>query len=541
MRRIMNKFKKIAVAFTMMWAVMACDLDKLDNPNSVSPSNSDVDYVLNQVQLSFANLFFGMSDYGMQMTRLSHFYGPTYEAGFSAQSFDGFWSNAYSGVLINTKSLIPAAEEKGLYVHAGISRVLEAYTLMALVDYFGNVPYSEALDANNFNPVADDGTTIYAAAITKLDEALANFAETALAAPKNDLYYGGVKARWVTLAKTLKLRALVQTRLVADNSSAINALVTENDLIDTIAEDFNFKYSTVIANPDSRHPYFTGDYLQGSGYYKSNFLMYEMYKAKPIIDPRIRYYFYRQVNATTTDVNKLSCITQEPPAHFVDGWPFCAVGDGYWGRDFADFSGTPPDTFDRTAFGIYPAGGRFDGNFYQPVAPTMGLQGAGVLPIYNSANTYFMLAEVALTVPGANVGAAKTNLLNGIQRSVDKAKAFTTSEVPTQLVPTTTAVNNYKNYVGNLYDAATSDSQRLEIIVKEYWISLFGNGIDAFNTYRRTGKPENLQGGLISNIGKAYRSFTYPAQYVTRNANATQKPDNAVQVFWDNNPANFID
>jgi len=52
----MNNFKKIAVAFTMMWAVMACDLDKLDNPNSVSPSNSDVDYVLNQVQLSFANL-----------------------------------------------------------------------------------------------------------------------------------------------------------------------------------------------------------------------------------------------------------------------------------------------------------------------------------------------------------------------------------------------------------------------------------------------------------------------------------------------------
>ncbi|MEY3163964.1 MAG: hypothetical protein RI887_788, partial [Actinomycetota bacterium] len=41
------------------------------------------------------------------------------------------------------------------------------------------------------------------------------------------------------------------------------------------------------------------------------------------------------------------------------------------------------------------------------------------------------------------------------------------SEVPTALVPTTTFVNNYKNYVGGLYDAATSDDQRLEIIVKE--------------------------------------------------------------------------
>jgi len=159
----MNKFKKILLAFTMMWAVMACDLDKLDNPNSVSPANSDVDYVLNQVQLSFAGLFFGMSDYGMQMTRLQHFYGPTYEAGFSAQSFDGFWSTAYSGVLINTKTLIPAAEANSQFVHAGIAQVIEAYTLMSLVDYFGDVPYSEALDANNFNPVADDGADVYAA------------------------------------------------------------------------------------------------------------------------------------------------------------------------------------------------------------------------------------------------------------------------------------------------------------------------------------------------------------------------------------------
>jgi len=537
----MNKIKKTLAAFAMIWVLMACDLDKLDNPNAVSPANSDVDFVLNQVQLSFAGLFFGMSDYGMQMTRLAHFYGPTYEAGFSAASFDGFWSTGYSGVLINTKTLIPAARDKGLYIHAGIASVIEAYTLIKLVDYFGDVPFSEALDANNFNPVADDDVTIYAAAITKLDEAIADFGQTSLAGPKNDLYYAGEKAKWATLAKTLKLRAYIQTRLVDTGAkkTAIEALVAANDLVDTAAEDFNFKYSNTIANPDSRHPYFTGDYLAGSGYYKSNYLMHEMYYGKSVVDPRIRYYFYRQVNATTTDVNELSCIVVEPPSHYLPEWPFCAVGDGYWGRDFADFSGTPPDTYKRTAFGIYPAGGRFDGNFYAPVAATQGLQGAGILPIYNSANTKFMLAEAALTM-GANVGNAKTLLLDGIQRSVDKAKNFATV-TPTNLIPSTTAVNNYKAFVSAQYDAAATDSDKLEVIVKEYWISLFGNGIDAFNTYRRTGKPGNLQAGLISNMGKAYRSFTYPSVYVTRNSNATQKTDNTVQVFWDTNPANFID
>lgn len=77
--------------------------------------------------------------------------------------------------------------------------------------------------------------------------------------------------------------------------------------------------------------------------------------------------------------------------------------------------------------------------------------------------------------------------------------------------------------------------------MKEYWLSLFGNGIDAFNSYRRTGKPGNFQAGLTVDMGKAYRSFTYPSIYVNRNSTATQKADNAVQVFWDTNPANFID
>lgn len=528
----------------MIWVLMACDLDKLDNPNAVSPANSDVDFVLNQVQLSFAGLFFGMSDYGMQMTRLLHFYGPTYEAGFSAASFDGFWSTAYSGVLINAKTLIPAARDKGLYVHAGIAGVIEAYALMSLVDYFGDVPYSEALDANNFNPAADDDAAIYAAAITKLDEAIADFEETSLTSPKNDLFYSGDKTKWATLAKTLKLRAYVQTRLVDSGAkkTAIEALVNGKDLLDATdgSEDFNFKYSTTIANPDSRHPYFTGDYLAGAGYYMSNYLMHEMYFGKaPVVDPRIRYYFYRQVRETTDDVNELNCIVVDPPAHYLPEWPFCAVGLGYWGRDFADFSGTPPDTYKRTAFGIYPAGGRFDGNFYQPVAPTQGLQGAGILPIYNSANTKFMLAEAALTL-GANVGNPKTLLLEGVQASIDKAKNFATV-APTTLIPTNTAIGNYKTVVSTLYDAATTDSQKLEVIVKEYWLSLFGNGIDAFNTYRRTGKPANLQAGLIPDMGKAYRSFTYPSVYVNRNANAAQKADNTVQVFWDTNPANFID
>lgn len=573
----MNKLKKISVAFVMVWALMACDLDKLDNPNAVSPENSDVDFVLNNVQLNFAGLFFGMSDYGMQMTRQLHFYGPTYEAGFSAASFDGFWSTAYAGILVNTKQMIPVAEEKQFFIHAGIARVIEAYTLMSLVDYFGDVPYTEALDPTNFNPVADDDASIYAAAVTKLDEAIANFSAVSIAKPANDMFYGGSATKWATLAKTLKLRALIQTARATDagfgestSKAGIEALVTGADLVDAAdgSEDWNFKYSKTSANPDSRHPYFIGGYLQGAGYYMSNYLMNEMFVAKGLIDPRIRYYFYRQTNQTTSDVNELSCIAVDAPAHYIAEWPFCAVGSGYWGRDFADFSGTPPDTYKRTSFGVYPAGGSFDYGLFQPVAPTQGEQGAGILPIYNSANTHFMLAEAALLyganvgdggVPGKylavnpnnvtgniayNGGAAfadkvKNRLLLGVQHSIDKTMGY--AAVVSTRVPAPTAGKNYKDKVMALYDAAGSTDAKLQVIIKEYWLSLFGNGIDAFNTYRRTGKPANMQAGLIVDMGAAYRSFTYPSIYVNRNSSAAQKADNKVQVFWDTNPADFID
>ena len=35
---------------------------------------------------------------------------------------------------------------------------------------------------------------------------------------------------------------------------------------------------------------------------------------------------------------------------------------GYWGRDHGNDEGTPPDNFTRTASGVYPAGGSFDGS-----------------------------------------------------------------------------------------------------------------------------------------------------------------------------------
>jgi hypothetical protein len=55
-----------------------------------------------------------------------------------------------------------------------MGQVMEAYTIVTLVDMFGDIPYSEALDPTNLNPKLDAGADVYAKAIELLDKAIVN-------------------------------------------------------------------------------------------------------------------------------------------------------------------------------------------------------------------------------------------------------------------------------------------------------------------------------------------------------------------------------
>jgi hypothetical protein len=96
-------------------------------------------------------------------------------------------------------------------------------------------------------------------------------------------------------------------------------------------------------------------------------------------------------------------------------------------------------------------------------------------------------------------------------------------------------VEDYLAEVDALFDAATGDD-KFNLLAKEFFVSQFGNGIDAYNFYRRTGFPSDLQPNLEPNPGAFIRSFLLPAVYANNNSNATQKPSVTIKVFWDTNP-----
>jgi hypothetical protein len=524
----------------------ACELDLQDDPNRLAPADADPDFLLTGIQVNTASLFDRASVRGMEVTRMENLGASTWENAYSATTFDAIWQDAYADIMVEALVLDAIAVEKEFYHHTGIAKVLSAYALVAMVDMFGEVPYSEAFDATNFIPNADGGAANYTAALALLDDAIADFAKTPLATADSDLFYEGDPVLWTTCAKTLKLRIHLQSSLVNSSSvAAINALLSENDLIDTDEEAFAFPYGVSSNDPVSQHPSFNNNYAGGANDYQSNSFMNTMYQSN---DPRMRYYFYRQVTTDPTDITLKDCIGTTAPAFYGSDDAYCLIGDGYWGRDHLDDAGIPPDGQLRTVNGPYPAGGLFDADQGALVGLTDGFEGAGINPMIMPAFTEFMKAEAALTL--GTSGDARTSLETGLRSSLNyvvfgfkggAAASFVTDEAAYN----TAMASSIDTYVANVlaaYDAAGSVDARLGVIVSEYYIALFGNGLDAYNTYRRTGHPKNMQPAVRnSNPGLFYRSFTYPASYVNRNSNATQKPNNAVQVFWDNNPAGFVD
>jgi len=572
----------------------SCELNLLDDPNAVKLNQTDPSLLLNNIQIGLAGFFNTASTFGMQVTRLQNSGGSVYENFANPQSFDGMWSAAYANVIVNSENVIKQADESGFTVHAGMARIMEAYALSVLVDYFGNVPFSEAnAGAVNFNPKVDNMDVLYPQIIALLDQAITNLGTpaSAVAPAITDFYYGGNTGRWIRLANTLKLKMFLNLRNVnaAQATAGITAALA-GGVITTPAENFIFRYATNNADPDVRHPRFVGNYITGAGDYIANYLMWQMFYgydrntgvAPSQGDPRMRFYFYRQRAANSSDPNEIRCVAQTAPPHYpfstgtaiIYGKPgvppgistdpasaawtrtFCfPTPIGYWGREHVDPQGIPPDGLARSTWGAYPAGGRFDANVNAGVNnPALGMRGAGMQPILMRSFVNFMRAEAALFLGVGGVAADQFDL--GVRASLADVRDWSVNgtlgtaagAAPTEAATIntfypaatyTTDANNYATAALAAYNAQTDNDGRLNFIAREYWIALFGSGVESYNLYRRTGRPTGMQPTVNPDPGAFPRSFWYPTSFETRNSQVEQKANLTGAIFWDTKTVNL--
>jgi len=534
----------LGLCLCAIFVLVSCETIELDltsNPNALSPEQADPTFFLNSIQVDFAFWVNTMGDRGGELTRINYMNGRNYNTIYSPDSWNGVWSSAYRGMLEDIRLMNLLADEAGLTFHKGMGKVFQAYVMLTLVDYFGDVPYSEALQGSEgiLNPAADSGQAVYDAAIALLDSAVADF-NAGGPVPAEDFFYNGNASKWIKAANSIKKKALLNK----GDFSGYNAI---SNYISDSSDDFQFSWGTSPATPDTRHPLYRGSYTStGGGEYMSNWMMFKMINGYAgNTDPRINYYFYRQVSETpgfdsAGNEEVLECgLTgyYVPPQLRGDDTPFCAPtnsasksASGYWGRDHGNDNGTPPDGFLRTIRGAYPAGGVYDDSSFEGQVDGAGQGGAGITPVILSSWMHFMNAEVAVSTGGNPT----SETLIAVEQALNKSD---------DLGGPAMAADDVSAYVAAFtseWNAAGSTADKLDLWATEYFISMVGNGIDAYNSYRRNGYPRSLQPNVEPDPGQFPLTQYYPANYINTNKNATQRGSKSDRVFWNSNgPTNL--
>jgi hypothetical protein len=163
--------------------------------------------------------------------------------------YDNEWINIYSKALTDLK-FVANSSSRG---HAGIAKILMAYTYQGVVDHWGDVPFSEALngelsDGSNFAPRFDDDAVIYPQLVTMIDDGLLDIDASSGNVGAEDLIYSGDMDAWVRFGNSLKLRILMRMSGVVDVSAQVTELLANGTFIESMSDIAAIPFSGVVGN-----------------------------------------------------------------------------------------------------------------------------------------------------------------------------------------------------------------------------------------------------------------------------------------------------
>ncbi len=160
----------------------------------------------------------------------------------------------YSGPLANLQKIIKLNSDdatKGSYISGGsnqnqigVARIMKAYFFNHVVERWGPMPYSKALNGNEvLLPAYDDESAIYADLLNELKEASSQLDGGTIV---GDIIYGGDTEQWKKFANTLRAAIAIKIADVDNNLAkstfvdAANAgLIEETLYYDYLAESSN--------------------------------------------------------------------------------------------------------------------------------------------------------------------------------------------------------------------------------------------------------------------------------------------------------------
>lgn len=290
----------IVSILSLALVVTSCDkmLDINVNPNYPTTASADLSLASSEVYITSAiggdlqligsiwSQFYAQHTGSNQYTNIDSYNLPN-----SSSYVSRTWSLLYAGALPDLENVIIKSAENNewnLWVEA---QTLKAFTYHILVDFYGEVPFTDATKGISLNPSYNSGTDVNAGIIAILNQVIAKSAD-ALAAEsllldgrrKSDLILNGDIATWIQFAKTLKLKVLL--RDYTANKTEINALLTEGDLLSTDVSLNKYSDKENNSNPlyeNDRRKLNTPNNLRAS----STLVKYLL----STNDPRLEYFF----------------------------------------------------------------------------------------------------------------------------------------------------------------------------------------------------------------------------------------------------------
>jgi hypothetical protein len=109
--------------------------------------------------------------------------------------------------IIISEGVVANAEEEVVKTNKlFIIEIINVFVFQRLVDIFGAIPYSEALDIGNVYPSYEMGVDIYDDILVRLDAAISGLDDSAGSFGSEDVIYNGDVESWRIFANTLKLK-----------------------------------------------------------------------------------------------------------------------------------------------------------------------------------------------------------------------------------------------------------------------------------------------------------------------------------------------
>lgn len=199
----------------------------------------------------------------------------------------------YRNVLANYKEAARLLTERSILLdkisqaqrdnQLAIVEIMSVFAWSNIVETYGDMPYSEALDYTIPTPKYDDAMTIYKDLITRLNAALAKMNPAVGGMPSGfDNIYGGTAAgtvNWIKFGNSLKLRMGI---MLADVDGAYAKTVVETAAPNVFAKGDKAAVAYLSASPN-QNPYYTELVVSGrSDFVVANTLIDAMQPTTPV-------------------------------------------------------------------------------------------------------------------------------------------------------------------------------------------------------------------------------------------------------------------